>query len=377
MTNLVRQEIATAAKRIVVKVGTRVLTGDDGQLNLSRIHHLALQLHQIGVAGKEVILVSSGAVGAGMGKLGLTNRPSDLSQLQAVAAVGQTNLMKEYEQVFSDHDRTAAQVLLTAKDLDDRAGYLNVRNTLLSLLDLGIIPIVNENDTVSVDELKTTFGDNDRLAALVSNLVGADLLIVLSNVDGLFDGPPENAATQLIPIVDDVEAASEQFVHDHSDPLSRGGMASKLDAASVVTDAGESMIIANGTVDNILIEILAGDDVGTLFMAKGETMSSWKRWLRFSAQPRGSIVLDSGACHAVTEHGSSILPIGITSVEGEFTKGDAITIVGSDGQEIARGLTNYDSDEIREIMGLKSDLILETLGYCSYEEVVHRDNIAV
>ena len=377
MTNLVRQEIAAAAKRIVVKVGTRVLTGDDGQLNLSRIHHLALQLHQIGVAGKEVILVSSGAVGAGMGKLGLTNRPSDLSQLQAVAAVGQTNLMKEYEQVFSDHDRTAAQVLLTAKDLDDRAGYLNVRNTLLSLLDLGIIPIVNENDTVSVDELKTTFGDNDRLAALVSNLVGADLLIVLSNVDGLYDGPPENATTQLIPIVDDVDAASAQFVHDHSDPLSRGGMASKLDAASVVTDAGESMIIANGTVNNILIEILAGNDVGTLFMAKGETMSSWKRWLRFSAQPRGSIVLDGGACRAVTEHGSSILPIGITRVDGEFTKGDAITIVGSDGQEIARGLTNYDSGEIREIMGLKSDLILETLGYCSYEEVVHRDNIAV
>ena len=204
MTDLVRQEIAAAAKRIVVKVGTRVLTGDDGQLNLNRIHHLALQLHQIGVAGKDVILVSSGAVGAGMGKLGLTNRPSDLSRLQAVAAVGQTALMKEYEQVFSDHDRTAAQVLLTAKDLDDRAGYLNVRNTLLSLLDIGIIPIVNENDTVSVDELKTTFGDNDRLAALVSNLVGADLLIILSNVDGLFDGPPDEESTRRIPLVKDL-----------------------------------------------------------------------------------------------------------------------------------------------------------------------------
>ena len=377
MTDLVRQEIAAAAKRIVVKVGTRVLTGDDGQLNLERIHHLALQLHQIGVAGKDVILVSSGAVGAGMGKLGLTSRPSDLSRLQAIAAVGQTALMKEYEQVFSDHDRTAAQVLLTAKDLDDRAGYLNVRNTLLSLLDIGIIPIVNENDTVSVDELKTTFGDNDRLAALVSNLVGADLLIILSNVDGLFDGPPEEKSTMRIPVVKDIATARGQFVHDQHDQLSRGGMTSKLDAATVVTNAGENMIIANGKVDNVLIDILAGNNVGTLFMAKGETMSSWKRWLRFSAQPRGSIALDQGACEAVCKQGGSILSIGITAADGDFTKGDAVLIVDTDGNEIARGLTNYDATEVQQIMGLSSDRILETLGYRPYEEVVHRDNIAM
>ena len=250
MQDLVRQELSASARLVVVKVGTRVLTGDDGTLDLTRIENLARQICQLRQEGRKVVLVSSGAVGAGMSQLGITERPTELAKLQAVAAVGQTNLTEAYDSVFQPRGTHAAQVLLTAEDLSDRGRYLNVRNTLLALLELNAVPIVNENDTVSVDELMVTFGDNDRLAALVTNALRAPLLIILSDVDGLFDGPPEDPASQVIPCVPHIDASIEALVTDRTNGVSRGGMRSKLSAARMTTTAGENMIIASATISN-------------------------------------------------------------------------------------------------------------------------------
>jgi glutamate 5-kinase len=296
MNDLLRQEVTATADRIVVKVGTRVVTRADGLLDDERIAELAGQLSQLVASGREVVLVSSGAVGAGMGELDLSTRPDDLAQLQAVAAIGQAKLIESYDRIFRQHDRHAAQLLLTAQDLDDRAGYLNVRNTLLALLQFGAIPVVNENDTVAVDELMTTFGDNDRLAALVTNLLGAQLLIILSNVPGLMDGDPADPATQRIGTVTELDESLDDYVTESTDLLSKGGMASKLEAARIVTTAGENMIIASGDEPDVLTRIIAGEDLGTLILAQGKTVSPWKRWIGFSAQPRGKLHLDSGAC---------------------------------------------------------------------------------
>jgi glutamate 5-kinase len=377
MTDLLRQEIAATATTIVVKVGTRVLSHENGTLNEQRITQLAEELNAINEMGRRVVLVSSGAVGAGMSQLGLKTRPTDLARLQAVAAIGQTNLIEIYDRTFRRHDRRAAQVLLTAEDLDDRSRYLNVRNTLLSLLEYNAVPIINENDTVSVDELMATFGDNDHLAALVTNLLRAPLLIVLSDVDGLYDGDPEDPQTQVmqtVPLVDDAILAKAR---DRSSGVSKGGMISKLHAARIVTSAGENLIIASGKQPTVLGDIMAGKAVGTLFLAQGKSASPWKRWLRFSTQPRGRILLDEGACEAISRGGCSLLAIGITAANGEFSKGDVVSLCGNGGNEFARGLTNYEVADIQRIKGLKSDRIAQILGHCPYEEVVHRDNLAV
>jgi len=377
MTDLLRQEIAATAHTVVVKVGTRVLTHADGALNYDRIDRLAEELHDIQTSGKRVVLVSSGAVGAGMSALGLRERPTDIAHLQAVAAVGQARLIEAYDRTLRTYGRHAAQVLLTADDLDNRARYLNVRNTLLRLLEYGATPIINENDTVAVDELMLTFGDNDGLAARVTNLLRAPLLVILSDVDGLYDSDPQSADAKLISTVPRIDARIESYVCDQRSGLSKGGMVSKLRAAKIVTTAGESMIIASGRKPAVLREILAGGVVGTLFPAQGKTVSPWKRWIGFSAHPRGQLTLDQGACQAITRQGRSLLAIGILKVEGDFQKGDIVALHNDQGTEVARGLTNYPAEDLTRIKGLRSPQILEVLGHRPYEEVVHRDNLVL
>ena len=373
MSQQLRQKIAEAADTIVVKVGTRVLTRDDGMLHRERIAQIAEQLHGLMEIGRRVVLVSSGAVGAGMHRLGLSQRPSDLAKLQAVAAVGQSALVEAYDQTFRQHQRQAAQVLLTADGLDQRHSYLNIRNTILALLEFGAVPIINENDTVSVDELMTTFGDNDRLAALVTNLIGAPLLIMLSDVDGVYD----HSTSTLFPTVESLDESVFALVRDRNDGLSKGGMTSKLEAARLVVTAGENVIIASGHDPSVLARIVAGESEGTLFVAQSKSISPWKRWIGLTVQPRGVIRLDVGACQAVERDGSSLLAIGIMSAEGEFTKGDVVTLQDADGRNLARGLTNYGRHEVDQIRGLKSDEILKVLGYLPYDEVIHRNNMVV
>ena len=377
MTDLVRQEIATAAHTIVVKVGTRVLTAADGRLNQERVAQLAEELHGLMATGRKVALVTSGAVGAGLGQLNLPKRPTNLAQLQAVAAVGQCHLMESYDRGLRAHGRHAAQVLLTAADLDDRSAYLNVRNTIRALFEFGAVPIINENDTVSVDELMTTFGDNDRLAAMVTNLIRAPLLVLLSDVDGLYDGDPRAEGSELIPTVTKLDESIFSLVRDSLTGLSKGGMASKLEAARIATTAGENVIIANGRTPGNLAKIAAGEPVGTLFLAQGQALKSFKRWIGFTAQPRGTLTLDTGAREAVEKKGKSLLAIGVVNATGKFKKGDVVSVTDSAGVEFARGLTNYSLDDLLKIKGLKTEQIATALGTCPYDEVIHRDNMVV
>lgn len=374
-TDLLRQEIATSAHTLVVKVGTRVLTQADGTLNQDRIDLLADELNAIRQTGRRVVLVSSGAVGAGVSQLGLPGRPRDLARLQAVAAVGQTRLIEAYDRTFRKHGTHAAQVLLTADDLDHRTRYLNVRNTLLTLLEFGVVPVINENDTVAVDELMATFGDNDRLAAMITNLLRAPLLVILSDVEGLFDGDPRSGQASLIHTVRQIDERILSLVRDQRTGLSKGGMASKLEAARITTASGENVIIASGRRPGVLADILAGRQVGTLVLAQGKSLTPRKRWIGFSAQPCGSLLLDAGAVRAVTRQGRSLLAIGITAISGEFRKGDIVRLCSAGGREVARGLTNYASAELQKIRGLKSDQIEDVLGHRPYEEVIHCDNL--
>jgi len=377
MTDLLRQEIAANSEMIVVKIGTRMITHPDATLDEQRIARLAEEVFELIDGGRKVVLVSSGAVGAGMSQLGIRERPTDIAKLQAVAAVGQTNLIETYDRTFRKHGRHAAQVLLTADDLDDRTRYLNVRNTLFALMEFGAVPIINENDTVAVDELMTTFGDNDRLAAMVTNLLRAPLLVILSDVAGLYDGAPDASGSKIIPIVSRLDETIFSYVRDEATGVSKGGMASKLEAARITTAAGENVIIASGREPGVLAQVARGETVGTLFIAQGKSVSPWKRWIGYSAQPRGNITLDDGACLAIVEQGCSLLAIGIVSVDGDFRKGDVVALCDATGREIARGLTNYPTDEIKQIKGLKTGEIAHLLVHFPYEEVIHRDNLHV
>lgn len=376
MPDLLRQEIAAAAHTIVVKVGSRILTGADGLLDQERVAALAEELNQTVAAGRKVALVSSGAVAAGLGRLGIKRRPTDLAKLQAVAAVGQTALVEAYDRSLRKHGRYAAQILLIADDLDHRARYLNIRNTILTLMELGAVPVINENDTVSVEELQTTFGDNDRLAAMVTNLIRAPLLVLLSDVAGLYDGDPRDDRSQVIPTVMKIDEQVWSLVRDQATGLSKGGMASKLQAARIATTAGENVIIAGGKEPGNLARILAGEPVGTLFVAEGAAIPSFKRWIGFTAQPRGKLTVDAGARRAIESQGRSLLAIGVTAVEGSFRKGDVVAVLDSTGQEFARGLSNYAAEEVLRIKGQKTDQIAAALGHCPYDEVIHRDNLA-
>lgn len=377
MPELVRQEIAAVAETLVIKVGTRVLTHANGMLDMHQIARLAEDLCWLCNQNRKVALVSSGAVGAGMSQLDLHQRPTDVAQLQAVAAVGQTRLIEAYDRTLRKHGRTAAQVLLTADDLNDRTRYLNVRNTIRSLLNFGTIPIINENDTVAVDELVATFGDNDHLAALVTNLLGAPLLVILSDVDGLYSGDPSDAEAQLIPLVSKLDEHVLGYAREKQTGLSRGGMTSKLRAAGIVTTAGENVIIAGGRQPGVIRDIIQGKETGTVLLAQGKSIAPRKRWIGFSAQVRGQIVLDSGACRAICGQGRSLLPIGVVATSGDFRKGDLVTLRDQQNREIARGLSNYRVQDVERIKGLRSDRITQVLGQCPYVEVVHRDNMTV
>ncbi len=368
-----------AASFVVIKIGTRVLTHADGQLNSDMVAGIAQQVHKLLAAGKKIVLVSSGAVGAGLSHLGWTERPTDLAKLQAVAAIGQTKLIEEYDRHLGEHGQHAAQVLLTAGDLDDRKSYLNVRNTLLSLLEFGVVPIINENDTVAVEELMTTFGDNDRLAAIVSNLLHADLLVILSDVDGLYDRDPQASDAKLLRTVETIDDNTFGFVLDRNTGQSKGGMQSKLAAAKAVTDTGKHVIIANGHSPTVLDDIFSQSDQspGTLFLAENNSVSSRKRWIGYSARPVGTITIDQGAADALTHQGRSLLPIGITNLAGGFAKGDLVQILDPSGKELARGLTNYDNVELQSIVGKRTGQIAEILGHCPYDEAIHRDNLQI
>ena len=379
--DLVRQEIMTGADTIVVKVGTRVLTGGQGKLEVRQVESIASQLALLWHSGRRVALVSSGAVGAGLGRLGAGRRPDDLADLQAAAAIGQSCLIEAYNRALQPHDLHAAQVLLTAGDLQDRKRYLNVRNTIFALFRAGAVPIINENDTVSTEELQLSFGDNDRLAALVTQLIRAPLLVLLSDIDGLYDGDPSDPASKVLPLVTDLDRAQSEMVHDGRPfvdaHLSLGGMAGKLQAARIATTAGENVVIANGWRDGVLQEIIAGNQIGTLLLAEGKAVASRKRWIGWSARPRGRLTLDAGAERAIQSEGRSLLAVGVVDVEGRFDKGDVVGLIGGDGHEIARGLTNYSVSEMRTIAGHPTDCIAQLLGHCPYDEAIHRDHLVL
>lgn len=346
---------------IVIKIGTSVITHPDGRLDLNQIENLASQVANL--KGKGIVIVTSGAIGAGMAELGLKRRPQDISELQACAAVGQGRLIEAYNQAFKKKGHIVAQILLTADDLRNRVRFLNARNTMLRLLDEGVIPIVNENDTVAVEEIK--FGDNDRLSALITNLVQADLLVILSDVDGLYDNKG-----RVIERVAHITKEIENLCGRKGSMLSTGGMQTKLEAAKIVTRAGIGMIIANGRKSGVLTGI---ESNGTYFEPHTKGLSAKKRWLAFFTKPHGSIIIDEGAEEALTQKGKSLLASGIIGVKGSFKVGDAVNIISSDGRKIACGLVNYTSSELEKIKGLKTSEIKNKTS----DEVIHRDNMSL
>jgi glutamate 5-kinase len=376
MIDPVRQEVVALAHTVVVKVGTNVLTGSDGVLDPARVQALADQVERLRQGGRKVALVSSGAIGAGVGRMGLGKRPTDLRHLQACAAIGQSFLMRAYEECLARHGSHTAQILLTASDFDSRTRYLNVRNTILTLFEWNCVPIINENDTVSVAEIR--FGDNDHLAAMVTNLLQAPLLVLLSVVDGLYGSDPKtDPNARLLPTVPSIDAAVMDMAGSSRSALGSGGMRSKLRAARLATAAGESVILANGGRPGVLDAIMAGEPVGTLFLPHGSFLPAWKRWLGFTAQPKGRLFLDAGAHAAVRQQNRSLLPIGVIRAAGSFGKGDVVGLCDAEGNEFARGLTNYSAADVKRICGLRTQQIAEVLGTVPYEEVVHRDNLAV
>ena len=376
MIDPVRQEILSQAQTVVVKVGTNVLTGEDGRLDPARMQALADQLQRIRKAGRKVALVSSGAIGAGVGRLGLGKRPVDLRHLQACASIGQSFLMRAYQECFDRHTVHTAQILLTAGDFDNRTRYLNARNTILTLFEWDVLPIINENDTVSIAEIK--FGDNDHLAAMVTNLLQAPLLILLTVVDGLFSSDPgADPKAEKITTVSAIDASVMGLAGSSKSSLGTGGMRSKLRAARMATAAGESVIIANGADPSVLDAIFACEPVGTLFLPHGSSLPAWKRWLGFTAQPKGKLLVNDGARAALAAQGKSLLAVGVVDVQGNFHKGDVVSLCDGAGIEFARGLTNYSSEAAAKIMGLRTEKVAEVLGSLPYEEIVHRDNMVV
>lgn len=382
MPDLARQQLAQDADPLVVKVGTRCLARPDGSLDEDQLEAIATQLVKIGAGSdRRVVLVSSGAVGAGIGHLGLTQRPTDLAGLQAAAAIGQSRLIEAYNRAFQQHGSFAAQVLLTADDINDRRRYLNARNAINALFDFGAIPIVNENDTVRTAELSRTVGDNDQLAAMVTNLLRAPLLVILTDVEGLYDGDPKDKGSSVIEMVESLGAETDGVVQStrggDGPSLSTGGMASKLEAAQLATAAGESVIIANGRRPNVLVDLLAGEPLGTLIPGSGGQITERKRWIGFAAQPVGALTLDAGAVRAMEKLGKSLLPVGVTGVTGVFEKGDLVSLLDPAGEEVGRGLTNYSSADLAQIAGLPSEAIAGVLGRAPYAVAVHRNDLTL
>jgi len=368
-----RKELFSNVKRMVVKIGTSVISHGAG-LDKAMMKKIADDICSLKKKGVEVVVVSSGAIGAGMAALGKKTRPKALPEQQAAAAVGQGILIDAYNEIFRAKGVLCAQILITQEDLVDRQRYLNARNTIMTLLDEGIVPIINENDTVSTDEIK--FGDNDKLSGLVANLVEGDVLVILSDIDGLYEkeaGQKKN----LIKEVKDITHEIEKHALGTDKEISVGGMITKIKTAKMVTSSGVYMVIANGKTDSVITRILEGEDIGTLFYAKKSKMGSREKWLAFTSKVRGKVIVDEGAKEALAKKGKSLLATGITAVDGNFKAGDCIAIFDSKHSEIARGLTNYSSDELKKIKGKKTQDIESLLGYKYYDEVVHRDNLVL
>ena len=363
-------------KKIVVKVGTSTLTYKTGKINLGNMEKLVRELADLKNQDKDIILVSSGAVGAGIGKLGLKKKPVSIQEKQAVAAVGQGVLIQFYEKLFAEYGHTIAQVLLTREDMENRMRYLNSRNTLLHLFKYGAIPIINENDTISTEEIE--FGDNDKLSALVATLVDADLLVLLTDIDGLYTANPRlDPSAKCISLVQEISPELKSVAGATAEMMAKGGMITKLEAAEIAMSAGIDMVIADGREKNILRRILSGEPTGTLFCAQGGHLRSRKRWIAFAQKVKGTITIDQGAEQALKIQGKSLLPIGIIHISGDFNRGETVGILGSQGQEIARGLVNYSSMELKQIIGCKTVEVNNILGYACAEEVVHRDNLVL
>ena len=371
----IRKSVLKGVKRIVVKIGSAVLT-ENGVLHQPTITRLADEVAFLKKKGFQVALVSSGAIASGVGKIGLARKPETIPQKQAVAAIGQGSLIKAYEEAFEHYRLLVAQILLTREDLTNRQRYLNARNTLLTLLDWGIIPIINENDTVAVEEIK--FGDNDNLSALITHLIDGDLLIALTDTEGLYDRDPrEDPQARLIPIVERIDRQIEGYTSKDSGRWGSGGMRSKIAAARKVTVGGIPVIVANGRKMGILKDLMKGKALGTLFSPQVPQLSRKKHWIAYTLKPKGEITVDEGAMKALVGKGKSLLPSGVTEVRGRFGIGACVRLLDPGGLIVGKGLVNYSSSDIAKIQGIKTSEIEKRLGTKHSDEVVHRDNMVI
>lgn len=371
LMNATRTTHLAAVKTVVIKLGSQLLSDSERRLDTDYLAAMARQVMALRERGVRVTIVSSGAIAAGLRELNLAKRPTDLGRLQAVAAVGQRKLMDAWAAAFAPWKLPVAQLLLTREDVDDRPRFLNVRNTIHAVHELGAVPILNENDTISTDELAAiSFGDNDILAAMVAHALQAHLLVLLSVVDGLLD-----AKGNPVRLVENIEDALK-LVRTEKSALGKGGMNSKLMAAKTVTDAGEAMVVADGRMPDVLTRLLDGEEVGTLFVPSAKKRSSRSRWIG-AARPVGVIVVDEGAVKALVEKKRSLLPAGVVRVEGAFHRGDLVSIQSPMGETIARGLSNYGAEQVEQVRGRKTAEVRELLGEFAYDEVVHRDNLVI
>jgi glutamate 5-kinase len=371
-----RRRAVAKVRRVVVKVGSAVLTRDGAGLQSRALGRIARDTAEVLSSGVEVILVSSGAIAAGRSRLRMTERPRTIPQKQAAAAVGQSALIQAWERAFSSHHRRLGQVLLTAEDLASRPRFLNARRTLLTLLRLGVVPVINENDTVAVEEIK--FGDNDHLSSLVTNLIQADLLVILTDTEGLHDADPRvSRRARLIPIVREFTPAIDRLARSEPGEVGTGGMASKVAAARKTSHFGVPCVVASGRRQRIVSRILAGEPLGTLFLPRPARLSSRKHWIAFTREPQGTLRVDEGAVAALRERGKSLLPSGVVEVAGRFRSGDLVRVVDPRGREFARGLAGYGAEEIARIRGLRTSEIEKALGYRSTDEVIHRDDLVL
>ena len=362
-------------KRLVIKIGSNILASADKGLNTKRLKAIISDISSIIDGGHEIVIVSSGAIAAGLKKLGLKGKPQDIRLQQAAAAIGQSSLMWAYEHTFGRFDKKVAQVLLTRDDIANRLRYINAKNTLFTLMAYGVIPLINENDPIAVDEIK--FGDNDMLAALAASLVEADMLVILSDVNGLYSKDPRLKTAKLIKYVPEITPAIEKLAGGRGSAVGTGGMYSKLLAAKQATDHGIPVVIMNGRKSGMLARLVDGQSVGTYFEPGKVRLSSKKGWIAYGVRSRGAIYLDDGAVDALIHKGKSLLPSGITKIEGQFKVGDYIRCLNNDGKKIAKGLTNYSSEDLNKIKGKKTSEIESALGFKYSDEVIHRDNLVV
>lgn len=377
LNNEASREALKKAKRIVIKVGTSTITYANGKRNFSQIDRLAREISDLQNQGKEMILVTSGAVAVGVDRMGLPGKPKTIPGKQAAAAVGQGVLMHTYEKFFADYGQIVAQVLITKTEAIDRHRYTNTRNTFMELMRQRVIPIVNENDVVALDELK--IGDNDNMSALVAGIVDADLVIILSDVDGLYTANPQtHPDAVIVPDVAEITPEIEASAGGVGSARGTGGMATKIQAAKAATSSGIHLVIASGTEKNAITRVLQGEELGTLFVSRENRLQFRKRWLAFGAKIAGSIVVDDGCTKAIRKAGGcSILPAGVFAVQGEFLPGSTVSVIDKDAHELARGLVHYSSAELEQIKGCNSGEIANILGHKNFDEVIHRDDLVI